>query len=69
MTSNLRFWYAGLPQTMPRAERKPLTATLKAAGFAPTKYGFKARIAAVAHASRVKKATGITLEIGKHDYL
>lgn len=51
------------------ATRNAITAKIKAAGFKPIRYGFAARIAAVGYASKIEKATGIEMSVGRHDYL
>lgn len=65
----LRFWGCAIDENIQGADRKALIEQLKEAGFKPTVYGFKARIAAEGHKRRVKAATGIELELFQHDYL
>jgi len=66
---DLRFWGCAIHNDVQGKERKALIEQLKEGGFKPTVYGFKARIAAEGHKTRVKKATGIELEVFQHDYL
>lgn len=66
---NLRFWACAIDENIQGPARKALIEQLKAAGFKPSVHGFTARIAAEGHRSRVLKATGIDLEVFKHDYL
>ena len=66
---HLRFWGCAIQNDIQGPARKALIEQLKAAGFKASVYGFKARIAAVGHMTRVKKATGIELEVFQHDYL
>jgi len=63
----LRFWACDIDENIQGAPRKALIDQLTAAGFEPTVYGFKTRIAAEGHKQRVKEATGIELELFKHD--
>lgn len=67
--NDLRFWGCAIDENIQGPARKALIEQLKAAGFKPSVYGFKARIAAVGHITRVRKATGIALEVFQHDYL
>jgi hypothetical protein len=68
--ATLRFWMVRIPDTVLSADRREANHKIKAAGFDMYRAsGIKARIAAVNLAQRIEKATGIEMEICKHDYL
>lgn len=52
-----------------RERLKADNATIKAAGFKPTRYGLRAKIAAIGEATRIEKATGVEMAVFNHDYL
>lgn len=67
----LRYWMVQIPRAMPAAQRREAAHKIKDAGFNLYRKGsgLKARIAAVGLATRIEKATGIEMEICKHDFL
>jgi len=71
--ANLRYWYVAVPgrgcRGEERAKRDILVAKIKNAGFKPSRDGLRAKIAAINLAMQIERATGIEMEIGKHDYL
>lgn len=69
--ATLRFWMVQISSDIKGSERTEKAKAIKAAGFDlyRTGSGLKARIAAAGLASRIEKATGIEMEICKHDFL
>lgn len=69
--ATLRYWMVQLPHDMPAPQRREAHIKIKDAGFDLYRkgQGLKARIAASGLAARIEKATGIEMEIRKHDYL
>lgn len=67
----LRYWGVIIPVTTPKDQRREMHIRIKAAGFDLYRKGsgLKAKIAAIGLASRIEKATGIEMEVIKHDYL
>jgi len=64
----LRFWYVALPSALQGNARREASAKLKTAGF-KARSGMKTAFPARMLAMKIEKATGIEMEIGKHDYL
>lgn len=65
----LRFWYYALPINVTGKARREAIGKIQSALFKPSRYGIKTRDEAEQAARQIEDATGVELEIGRHDFL